>query len=105
MTEIKATVFSKTGEKTNFVYNCADVDGKPSLKEIHKSSVQLQQELNKFLTTLVEKEKSKTGMHSAVFNVEINIYYVRKFVSDLRQVCGFLWVFWLPQPIKLNTTI
>jgi hypothetical protein len=51
MTEIKATLFSKTGEKTNFVYNCADVDGKPSLKEIHKSSVQLQQELNKFLTT------------------------------------------------------
>jgi hypothetical protein len=72
MTEIKATVFSKTGEKTNFVYNCADVDGKPSLKEIHKSSVQLQQELNKFLTTLVEKEKSKTGMHSAVFNVSFN---------------------------------
>ena len=33
------------------------------------------------------------------------IYYVRKFVGDLRQVCGFLWVFWFPQPIKLNTTI
>jgi hypothetical protein len=40
MTEIKATLFSKTGEKTNFVYNCADVDGKPSLKEIHTTIIE-----------------------------------------------------------------
>lgn len=71
MTEIKATLFSKTGEKTNFVYNCADVDGKPSLKEIHKSSVQLQQELNKFLTTLVEEEKSETG----TMYIHVVMYY------------------------------
>jgi len=28
-----------------------------------------------------------------------------KFVSDLRQVCGFLWVLWFPPPIKLTATI
>jgi len=28
-----------------------------------------------------------------------------KFVSDLLQVCGFLWVLRFPPPIKLTTTI
>ena len=32
-------------------------------------------------------------------------HYVIKFVSDLQQVCGFLWVLWFPPPIKLTTTI
>ena len=31
--------------------------------------------------------------------------YVIKFVSDLRQVGGFLPVLWCPPPIKLTTTI
>ena len=33
--------------------------------------------------------------------------YVIKFVSDLRQVSGFLWVQWFPPPItsKLTATI
>jgi hypothetical protein len=31
--------------------------------------------------------------------------YVIKFVSDFRQVGGFLWVFGFPPPIKLTTTI
>ena len=31
--------------------------------------------------------------------------YVIKFVSDLRQVCGFLRVPWFHPPIKLTTTI
>ena len=29
-------------------------------------------------------------------------HYVIKFVRDLRQVCGFLWVLWFPPPIKLT---
>jgi hypothetical protein len=29
-------------------------------------------------------------------------HYVIKFVSDLRQVGGFLWVLWFPPPIKLT---
>jgi hypothetical protein len=31
--------------------------------------------------------------------------YVIEFVSDLRQVGGFLWVFRFPLPIKLTVTI
>jgi len=31
--------------------------------------------------------------------------YVRKFVSDLQQVCGFLQVLRFPPPIKLTATI
>ena len=32
-------------------------------------------------------------------------HYVIKFVSDLRQVSGFLWVLRFPPPIKLTVTI
>jgi hypothetical protein len=32
-------------------------------------------------------------------------HYVIKFVSDLRQVGGFLLVDWFPPPIKLTATI
>jgi hypothetical protein len=32
-------------------------------------------------------------------------HYVMKFVSDLQQVGGFLWVLRFPPPIKLTTTI
>ena len=56
-----------------------------------------------------------------VFNATINIisvienptlgkvysiqHYVIKFVSDLRQVCGFLRALRFPPPIKVSTTI
>ena len=32
-------------------------------------------------------------------------HYVIKFVSGLRQVCGFLQVFLFPPPVKLTATI
>jgi hypothetical protein len=32
-------------------------------------------------------------------------HYVIKFVNNLRQVGGFLWVLWFPPPIKLTATI
>ena len=32
-------------------------------------------------------------------------YYVIKFVSDLRQICGLLWVLGLLTQIKLTATI
>jgi len=32
-------------------------------------------------------------------------HYVIEFVSDLRQVYGFLWVLWFPPPIKLTASI
>ena len=38
-------------------------------------------------------------VHGKVYLIQ---HYVIKFVSDLRQVCGFLW---FPPPIKLTATI
>ena len=35
----------------------------------------------------------------------IHFNYVIKFISDLRQVSGFLRVLWFPPPIKLTVTI
>jgi hypothetical protein len=32
-------------------------------------------------------------------------HYVIKFVSDLRQVYGFLGILWFPPPIKMTTMI
>ena len=29
-------------------------------------------------------------------------HYVIKFVSDLQQICGFLWILRFPPPIKLT---
>jgi hypothetical protein len=37
--------------------------------------------------------------HGEVYSIQ---HYVIKFVSDLRQVGGFLWVFRFPTPIKLK---
>jgi len=40
--------------------------------------------------------------HGEVYSIQ---HYVRKFVSDWRQVCGFLQVLLFPSPMKLTTTI
>ena len=40
--------------------------------------------------------------HGEVYSIQ---HYVIKFVSALRQVVGFLWVFRFPPPIKLTATI
>jgi hypothetical protein len=45
---------------------------------------------------------SSNLMHGEVYSI---LHYVIKFVSDLRQVCGFLRVFRFPPPIKLTATI
>jgi hypothetical protein len=39
--------------------------------------------------------------HGEMFSIQ---HYVIKFVSDLRQVSGFLWVLRFPPPIKLTAT-
>ena len=40
--------------------------------------------------------------HGEVYSIQ---YYVIKFVSNLRQIGGFLWVPMCPPPIKLTPTI
>ena len=41
-------------------------------------------------------------VHGKVYSIQ---HYVIKFVSDLWQVCGFLWVLRIPPPIKLTAKI
>jgi hypothetical protein len=44
---------------------------------------------------------SLNPVHGEVYWIQ---HYVIKFVSDLWQVSGFLWVLLFPLPIKLTTT-
>ena len=39
--------------------------------------------------------------HGEVYSIQ---HYIIKFVSDLQQVCGFLWVLWFLPPMKLTGT-
>ena len=48
------------------------------------------------------KVVSLNPVHGEVYSIK---HYVIKFVSDLWQVSGFLWVLQFPPPIKLTTTI
>ena len=45
---------------------------------------------------------SLNPVHGKVYSIQ---HYVIKFVSDLRQVVGFLWVLRFPPPIKLTATV
>ena len=45
---------------------------------------------------------SLNSVHGEVYSIQ---HCVKKFVCDLRQVCGFLWVLRFPPPIKLTATI
>ena len=51
---------------------------------------------------MTTKAVSSNLAHGEVYSME---HYVMKFVSDLRQVDGFLWVLWSPPPLKLTATI
>jgi hypothetical protein len=46
---------------------------------------------------ITTKVVSLNPVHGEVYLIQL---YVIKFVSDLRQVDGFLWVLWFPPPIK-----
>jgi len=51
---------------------------------------------------LIFKVKSSNPVHGEVYSIQ---HYVKKFVSDLRQVGGFLQVLRYPPTIKLTATI
>ena len=51
---------------------------------------------------ITTKVVSSNPIHGEVYSIQ---RYVIKFVSDLRQVSGFLWVLGVPPPIKLTATI
>ena len=48
------------------------------------------------------KTESSNPDYNEVYTLQ---HYVKKFVSDLQQVSGFLWVLWYPPSIKLTTMI
>ena len=55
------------------------------------------------------EDSESTEMIDLITDVSLltlsDLLYILKFVSDLRQVGGFLRVLWLPQPIKWTPTI
>ena len=51
---------------------------------------------------ITTKVVSLNLVHGKVYLIQ---HYEIKFVSDLRQVGGFLRVLWFPPPIKLTATI
>jgi hypothetical protein len=52
--------------------------------------------------TISTKVMSLIPAHGEVYSIQL---YAIKFVSKLRQVCGFLRVLRFPPPIKLTVTI
>jgi len=48
---------------------------------------------------ITTKVASSNPAHGEVYSIQ---HYVIQFVSDLRQVGGFLRVLWFPPPIKLT---
>jgi len=46
--------------------------------------------------SITTKVVSSNPVHGDVYSIQ---HYVIKFVSDLRQVGGFLWILWFPPPI------
>ena len=60
--------------------------------------------VNGFTTTcaITINVLSSNLVYAEVYSIQ---HYVIKFVSDLRQVGGFLWVILFPPPIKLAATI
>jgi hypothetical protein len=61
--------------------------------------------LQEYISTIFSHIFAVSFMNTAHGEVSSIQHYVIKFVSALRQVGGFLMVFWLPPPIKLTATI
>jgi hypothetical protein len=51
---------------------------------------------------IITKVVSLNPVHVEVYSIQ---HYVIKFVSDLQQVGGFLWVLRFPPQVKLTTMI
>ena len=54
------------------------------------------------IRVVISKVVSSNPIHDEVYSIQ---YYVIKFVSDLRQISGFLLALQFPPPTKLTTTI
>ena len=63
---------------------------------------QLDLELPVQSVPIATKVVSWNPVHDEVYSIQ---HYVIKFVSDVRQVSGFLRILWFPPAMKLTTTI
>ena len=54
------------------------------------------------LAPITTKAVSSNPVYGEEYSIQ---HYVIKFVSDVRQVGGFLWVLWFPPLIKLTSAI
>ena len=54
------------------------------------------------LVTITTKVVSLNPVHGEIYSIQ---HYVIKFVSDLLQFDGLLWVLWFPPPIQLTARI
>ena len=70
--------------------------------KLHLCSKQVDLQLPMQLVLITTKVMSSNPVHGEVYSIQ---QYVIKFVSDLRQVSGFLRVLRFPLPIKLTATI
>ena len=58
--------------------------------------------INKYVPVHLSTDRHQILLYNYVYLIQ---HYVIKFVSDLRQVGGFLCVLRFPPPIKLTATI
>ena len=84
----------------NNIYKCNKISQDKIGAVVVVRQLDLQQPMQKVpITTNV------VGSNTAHAQVYSTQYYVIKFVSDLRHVCGFLRVLRIPPPIKLTATV
>ena len=77
--------------------------GKPNISEVFESSIdKLLDSLHVQSVLITTKVVSSNPVHGEVNLIQ---HYVIKFVSELRQVGGFLRLLPFPPPIKLTATI
>ncbi|XP_061174395.1 uncharacterized protein LOC133183453 [Saccostrea echinata] len=61
---LELIVTVKTGETKRFSKSCGKNNSTVSLNNLHKNCVELQNEVNGYLTTLVEEERSVTNVNN-----------------------------------------
>lgn len=78
-TALELTVQLKTGDSKQFTKSCDTNNTSVTLNSLRQNCVTLQKEVNDFLTTLVEEERSVSNVNNeSKTNGGLNIYTVNK---------------------------
>jgi hypothetical protein len=87
-----------------------DIDEVKDVKKGRRMTSPERWEINRMIAAnVIDKSEypdfdEETGLLPKEDDSGISIHYVIKFVSDLRQIGGFIRVLWFPPPIKLTPT-